>query len=147
MVLQRWDPFREMRRMEEAIGRVWRGLGPGLEEHEGWGIPLDVADEASHIVVHASLPGVKPANISVSIDDDILTIRGENTAEQEEQGTTYLMRERRSGSFYRSLRLPESVNAEQTSSSYESGILTITIPKMEAKKPRQITVQVKDSSA
>jgi HSP20 family protein len=148
MVLERWDPFRELRRMEETVDRLWRGLGPRAGESggvEAWAIPLDVMREGDNIIVHASLPGVRPSDITVSIEDGVLTIEGHTAQESEHKEANYLMRERRLGSFHRSLRLPDTVDANLAHSTYENGVLTISVPKAEDKKARQLTVEVKDS--
>ena len=148
MVVQRWDPFRELRRMEETVDRMWRGLGPHAggptSDVESWGIPLDVVRDADAVVVRASMPGVKPEEVSVTIEENVLTLRGSTQTETEHEEGTYLMRERRTGSFRRSLRLSDYVDADKAESTYEAGVITITLPKVEAKKAKQLTVEVKD---
>ena len=97
MVLQRWDPFVEMRSMEDAINRMWRGLGHRPAEANGgehWHIPLDVVEEGDDIVVHASLPGVEPDAIEVNVEDGVLTIDAKTAAENETRKGGYLLRER-----------------------------------------------------
>ena len=143
-MMQRFDPFRDLRRMEETMNRIWRGFGTGPEElgAEDWGIAMDVVEEGDNLVVHASLPGVKPDDIQVSVDDDILTIRGHTSSEQEHREGSYLMRERRSGAFYRSLRLPDTVDADKAKSTFQNGVLTITFHKQEGKKPKQLKVDI-----
>ena len=150
MLIQRWDPFRELRHMEDTVDRLWRGLGPRAGDRtsdvESWGIPLDVIREGDNVVVHASIPGVKAEDLSVTIEDNILTITGKAETEEERTEGTYLIRERRTGSFHRSLRLPESVDSDKAETSYEAGVLTITLPKIEARKAKQLTVEVKDGN-
>ncbi len=146
-MLQRWDPFSELRRMEENMDRLWRGFGRGELAHDGaetgdWTLPLDVVEEADKITVKASLPGVTPEQIQVSIENGVLTIKGETKSEQEHKEANYLVRERRSGSFYRAIRLPESADADKATSVYEHGVLTVTLPKAEAKKAKQLKVAV-----
>ena len=145
MTLQRWDPFNELRRMQETMNHLWRGFGPSTtdgQEMETWAVPLDVVQQGDNFIIHASLPGVNPDNIDVSIEDNVLTIRGQNAHESEHQEGNYLMRERRSGSFYRALRLPDTVDTDQAQPHYEHGVLTITIPKAEPKKAKQLKVSV-----
>ena len=147
MVLRRWGPFREMRQMEETVDRLWRGFGPragGPSSEVGtWRIPLDVVGEGGDVVVRASIPGVKPDEISVTIEDNVLTLAGSTQTETEQEAGTFLMRERRTGSFHRSLRLPDYVDADKAESTYEAGVITITLPKVESKKAKQLTVEVK----
>ncbi|MEE8517683.1 MAG: Hsp20/alpha crystallin family protein [Dehalococcoidia bacterium] len=149
MTLERWDPFRELRRMEETVDRRWRGFGPRAGGPTGdvyaWGIPLDVVREGDDVVVHASLPGVKPGDVNVTIEENVLTISGTSDSETETSEASYLLRERRTGSFRRTLRLPDSVDADGATSAYEAGVLTITLPKSEQAKAKRLTIEVKDT--
>jgi HSP20 family protein len=144
MVLQRWDPFNELRQMQNTMNRLWQGFGRGAEpqEMETWAVPLDVLQEGDNFIVRASMPGVNPDDIQVSIEDNVLTIRGQSASEAEHKEGNYLMRERRTGSFHRALRLPDTVATDQAQPFYEHGVLTITIPKAEAKKAKQLKVSV-----
>jgi HSP20 family protein len=105
-----------------------------------------VIREGDNVVVHASIPGVKAQDLSVAIEDNVLTIAGKAEAEEERTEGTYLIRERRTGSFHRSLRLSESIDSDKAETTYEAGVLTITLPKIEAKKAKQLTVEVKDGN-
>lgn len=142
MVLQRWDPMYELRRMHQALNRGWRPFAWAIDgaEREGWAIPLDVVEEAGEIRVHASIPGVKPEDIDVSIEDNLLTIKAETKVEEDRKEEGFLMRELRSGTFHRSLRLPDSVDAGNARTFYENGVLTVTLPKAESKKTKHIKV-------
>lgn len=146
-MVQRWYPFAELRRMEDTINRLSRGFGGHgayLEgsEAEGWTVPLDVVEEGDKLVVHASMPGIRPEDIQVSIEDNVLTIKGETRSEGEQQEANYLMRERRAGSFYRAVRLPESVDTEKAESTYDHGVLSIALPKVEHKKAKRLEIKV-----
>ncbi len=149
MVLQRWDPLAELRRMESTMNRAWRGFASRWYEPdaEGWGIPLDVVEEGDEVVVQASLPGLKAEEIDVSIDDGVLTIRGQTSAERERKSGGYLMQERRSGTFYRSLRLPDSLDQDKVKPVYKNGVLTVAFPKLASKTPKRLTVKVEDSDS
>jgi HSP20 family protein len=145
MVLQRWDPFRDLRQMEDTMNRLWRGFGDSPIYREGaedWNILIDVIQKKDEIEVKASVPGVSPDAIDVSIEDNVLTLRAERTEETEDKDSSYLIRERRFGSFYRAIRLPETVDTDKIESHYENGVLTITMPKAEEKKKKQIQVKV-----
>ncbi len=107
---------------------------------ENWAIPLDVVQEGDNIIVKASVPGVNPEDIDVSIENDVLTIKGQTKEEREHQEGNYLMRERRSGSFYRALRLPDTLDSDQAQPHYEHGVLSITFPRMESKKARRLQI-------
>ena len=147
MVLQRWDPIGDPRRMEENMYRLLRTVGGRDilgEGAESWVVPLDVVQEGENIVVRASLPGVRPEDVQVTIEDDVVTIKGESAVEQETKEGNYLMRERRTGSFHRSLRLPDTVDTANADSSYRHGVLTISFPKQEAKKAKRLEVKIKE---
>ncbi len=141
MVLRRWDPFSDMRRMQEAIDRMWRGAYPTAEEPdmERWSMPLDVCEEGDNILVEASLPGVKPEDIDI-------TIKGATKTESERNGGEYLVRERRFGAFHRSLRLPNTVDTDRAAPSYEHGVLTITLPKADPRRPSSSSSRLTASS-
>src|SRR5918992_4162725 len=116
MVLRRWEPFRELRQMQENMDRLWRNFSSGGGEEgdvENWAIPLDVAQQGDNIIVKASVPGVKLEDIDVSIENDVMTIKGQSKEEHERQEGNYLMRERRSGSFYRALRPQYTVDSDK----------------------------------
>ncbi len=146
--MQRWDPFSDLRQMQDTMDRMWRRIGTtpanagSGPEIEAWAVPLDVTQKGDNTVIRASMPGVSPQDIQVSIEDNVLTIRGETAKEYQDEDETYLMRERRTGSFHRALRLPDAVDPDRVEPRYENGVLTITVPKAEAKRARQLTVQV-----
>jgi HSP20 family protein len=144
MVLKRWEPFAELRQMQENMDRLWHSFFPSYgnssPQMEGWAIPMDVVQEGDNILVHASLPGIHPDDINVSIEDNVLTIKAETRIEHESTNGNYLMHERRFGSFHRSLRLPDTVDTDQAATNYEYGVLTITFPKVESKRAKQLKV-------
>jgi HSP20 family protein len=140
MAIERWSPFAEMRRMDEMFNRLWNGFGRMPETPEAWSIPLDVTRSGDDVVVKASLPGVDRKDIDVTVEENVLTIRAEVSEESEQKEDGYLLRERHSGSFYRAVRLPDSVDSEKAESSYKDGVLTIRLPKQEEKKARKLTV-------
>jgi HSP20 family protein len=129
--------------MEDTMNRLWRGFsGDDRDGMESWAVPLDVVQEGDQIVVHASLPGVNPNDINVSLEDGVLSIRGQTQAEREDHQPNYLLHERRTGSFYRAIRLPDTVDPDKAESHYEHGVLSISFPKLEAKKAKQLTINV-----
>jgi HSP20 family protein len=143
MVLRRWDPFRELQQMQENMDHLWRSFdqaGGEAGNVENWAIPLDVVQEGDNIIVKASVPGVKPEDIDVSIENDVLTIKGQTREEREQQEDNYLMRERRSGSFYRALRLPDTLDSDKARPHYENGVLSITFPRIESKRARHLQI-------
>ena len=157
MVLTRWDPLYEIRRARRLANRRWAGFPTAFPvavfggadagyldraERRDWSIPLDIVRDGDDITVRASLPGIAPDDIDVTIEGGVLTIKaGTKTAEEHDDGG-YVVRERRTGSFQRSLRLPERVDADKVEPRYENGVLTITLPVAESKKARHLKVAV-----
>jgi HSP20 family protein len=144
MAIQPWYPFTHDL-WPEAMERLWRGfLAPASEqdERERWSIPIDVVEEEGGVVVRASVPGIAPDDIEVTVDGDVLTIKGETKSESEAREGGYVRRERRSGSFARTIRLPETLDRERVQPRYENGVLTLTIPRVEAAKPKRLTIPV-----
>lgn len=146
MVMQRWDPFRDLRQMDETMNRLWRGYGGVPASTEDWNISMDVIQRPDEIVVKASMPGVKPEAVDLAIEDNILTLRADRKPDFEDEKSVYLVQERPTGSFYRALRLPETVDANKVQSTYENGVLTIVLPKAEEKKKKQIKIQIGSGS-
>jgi HSP20 family protein len=140
MVIERWNPWADLRRFDDMFNRLWRSSLAGTEAGEAWGIPVDVYQEGENVVVQASLPGVDPEKIDVTVEDGVLTIKAESTEEKEERGDSFLLRERRTGSFYRALRLPETVDEGKAKSEYKNGVLKVKFPKHESKKARRLEV-------
>ena len=144
MAIERWDPFREAISLRDAMNSLFQEsfVRPsGLAAQDGRQVlPLDVSESEDGFVVKASLPGVKPEDVQVTVRGDTLTIRGDATAEEEKQGERWHVRERRFGTFQRSVMLGEPVDAAKAESSYEHGVLTLRLPKSEAAKPQQIKI-------
>lgn len=113
----------------------------GRSEARGFGPALDVEETADAYIVRANLPGVSQDDINVNIHDDILTISAETASEASAEDSKVLIRERRFGKFSRSLRFPTNVDGDAVAAGYENGVLSITLPKAEHLKPRQIPVK------
>jgi HSP20 family protein len=143
--MMRWEPFRELMSMRDMMDRAFgdaflRSAG-GLDL-EGT-LLLDLAQTSDDVIVRASLPGVKPDDIHISVTGDVLTLRGAVKEEKVTSEVSYHLRERRYGSFSRTITLPTSVVAEKAKAEFENGVLTLTIPKAEEHKPKSITVKPK----
>lgn len=150
MTLQTWRPFAELRRFNDFNSRRWfplsgfRVASNTVSEagSKGWEIPLDVVEQDGDLLVRASVPGVDPADLKVNIEDGVLTISAETKQEAAHAESEYLRRERKTGSFFRAVRLPDTVDQEKVASEYANGVLTITLPKSETSKARDIEVKV-----
>ena len=143
MLLRRWEPFGDLRRMHCNAGRFFPHSYPHQAQAgapQRWAIPLDVVEEEDQVFVHASIPGMAPEDIEVSLENHVLTIKGQSQEEREHQEGDYLMRECRSGSFQRQVRLPNTLDFDNAASSCRNGVLTVTLPKAEAKKVKKLTI-------
>jgi HSP20 family protein len=144
MAIERWDPFREAVILRDAMNSLLQEsfVRPGgLAAPNGPAtMPLDISETEDAFVVKASLPGIKPEDVQMTVQGDTLTIRAESKAEEEKKGEHWHLRERRFGSFQRSVSLATPVNSERAEARYENGVLTLTLPKSEAAKPRQIKI-------
>ena len=144
MAIERWDPFREAVSLRDAMNSLFQDsfVRPtGLPAQNGQQpLPLDVTETEDGFVVKASLPGVKPDDLQVTVRGDTLLIRGDLSAEEEKQGERWHIRERRFGTFQRSVMLGEPIDAGKVESNYEHGVLTLKLPKAETAKPHQIKI-------
>lgn len=143
--LTRWEPVREMMTLREAMDRLFddaftRPIGQGGSS----GLPaIDLYQTNDEVVVKASLPGLKPEDVQISVTGDVLTLRGEFKQSEEKKEATYHIREQRYGSFERTIMLPTDVQTDKAKADFENGVLTVTLPKAETVKPRTINIKAK----
>ncbi|MCY4560518.1 MAG: Hsp20/alpha crystallin family protein [Chloroflexi bacterium] len=147
--MQRFDPFREMRHFNRLFNSpLWAAhrwgdpMEDGVETAgEAWSIPMDVARNDRQLTATASLPGFAADDVDVSISPDrILSVKATRQSEVSHEGEEYLMRERRSGSFSRAIRLPSDLNLDDASVALEHGVLTVTVPVAEAAQTRRLQI-------
>ena len=141
MTIRLMEPLNGFRRMEELVNLFEGGyMNTRVDRLNAnqWNIPVDITTKGDEFTISAALPGVSPDDLEVSLDERLLTIKGKTQSEDEE--VNYFKRERRIGSFERTLRLPESLDLDKATTTYTHGVLSINIPRMEAKKPKQLTV-------
>lgn len=150
-VVTRWEPMREFVALRDAMDRLfeesfvgpsWTSLTRRMDgEGAAWRLPLDVYTTPEEIVIIANVPGVKPEDVKITFEGDVLTIQGELPKPLE--NVEYIMRERRYGPFTRSLTFNVPVNADAIEATFQNGVLTVVVPKAEAVKPKHIKVQTK----
>ncbi|MBW7959224.1 MAG: Hsp20/alpha crystallin family protein [Anaerolineae bacterium] len=149
--LIRWNPMRDTtdlfnefdRFFETPLYRGRMGLPLRTDDVVGsWSLALDVAEKDDNFLVKASLPGIDPEDLNVTLEDNVLTVQGEVKKDETIEEESYHIRERRFGSFSRSLRFPVPVNAAKIEAEYENGVLTLTVPKAEEVKPKRIEIKV-----
>ena len=144
--LSRWEPMRELQTMRTLMDRFFDEpflAAPQLwsQRNDGFTLPLDVIEEEGQYIVKASMPGVEPDQVEITLNDNVLTIKGETKGESDKNESNYHVRERRYGSFMRHITLPNAVNSEQVEATHENGVLTLRLPKSEAVKPKKISVK------
>lgn len=147
MAIVRYNPFRELRAMQEQMNRLldlsWN-REPGEELTEGiWQPPVDIFEDAESLIIKVELPGVDQKDIDVRIEDNTLILRGERKHDEEIKKENYHRIERFYGSFQRSFSIPGTIQQEKVQATCDKGVLTIVLPKKEETKPKQITVEVK----
>ena len=147
--IQRFDPFREMRRFNRMMSNpFWAGYRWGDstdsdddQPSDSWSIPMDVRRDEKALTVSASLPGFAAEDVDVSISPDrVLSVKASRQTEASHENEEYLMRERRSGSFSRAIRLPSDLDLDAAAVSLEHGVLTVTVPVAEAAQTRRLHV-------
>jgi len=145
MSMELWNPFRDMVTLRDAMDRMFpEGFSRPGSAFGGRGmVPLDIADNGNAFEITATMPGVKPDDVQITVQGDTLSIRGETNTEHERKGQqneNWIAHERQSGAFYRSVSLPAPVDADKAQAHFEHGILHLTLPKSESAKPKQIRI-------
>jgi len=141
-----WDPFRQLSTLRDEIDRLFESpLSPGLGETaqpllSGWVPAVDFFEDKDNFIVKAELPGMKKEEIDISLHDGVLSLSGERKSDEKYESAETFRSERFLGRFQRSLALPAGVQAEKVQASYKDGVLTVTLPKAEEAKPKQIKV-------
>jgi HSP20 family protein len=148
MSMMRWDPFRDLTSIQDEMNQMFdrvfgrRSSGAGREGGAvNWAPAVDIAERKDAYVVTAEVPGVKPEELEVTLEDGMLTIQGERRMEEETSDRQYHRVERRYGAFRRSITLPSQVQADAIEASYSDGVLQVVVPKAESAKPKKIDVR------
>ncbi len=145
-MLTRWDPFQEMLNLRRTVDRLFDNASPDHEWAQPalWGLAVDMVENKDDFIVKASIPGINPEDLDISYADDTLTIKGEVKSDNEVKENQYHLRERRYGSFARSITLPIKIIGDAIEASYQNGIVTLRLPKAEEVKPKRIAIKVGD---
>ena len=143
----RWEPFREMISLRDAMNRLFEDsfVRPAAwpAAIEGMPLAVDVMETKDDVIVKASVPGIQPDDLDITLSGETLTIKGEFKSEQKTEDATTIRQERRYGSFERTLTLPTQVVGEKAKAEFENGVLTLTLPKAEEAKPQVVKVHAK----
>ena len=146
MQLTKWDPFREMEdwfdRYSRALGFPRRGSQEVLAAGE-WAPRVDIAETEGAFMIKADIPDVKKEDVKVTVDNGVLTLKGERKQEKEEQNKKFHRVERYYGSFTRSFTLPDNVDESKIEAAFKDGVLNLTVPKTKETKTTAIEVKVR----
>lgn len=142
MALVRWDPTRELAALEiDRLNRMFSDLWGEENLSRGWTPTVDIFTTSNHdVVIKADLPDMKREDISVTFENNVLTLRGERKFDSETSRENYQRMERSYGAFSRSFTIPATVDASRISAAYKDGVLTVRLPQREEARPKQISI-------
>ena len=145
MAIVRWEPLREFSTLKNEMNRLFNTVfdapaAPNPGTMRRWMPAMDLVETEDHFVLRADLPGLAEEDVSIEVEDRVLTVSGERKSEHSENKDGYHRVERAFGSFSRSLTLPEGVDAEAVTANFANGVLEVSIPKPEVRKPRRIEI-------
>src|ERR1700730_1316399 len=146
MSIVRYDPFRDLRTLQEEVNRLFTGNMARAFEDEGiargsWSPNVDIYDNKDQIVLEAELPGMKREDFDLSVENNVITLRGERHFEKKDETDNYHRVERAYGSFLRSFTLPNTVSATGATADYRNGVLRVALPKRAETKARRIEIK------
>lgn len=145
-ISRRPSPFGELLSLRQAMDRLFEDsfvrprTGWGAAAGEGLPLPLDISTSPDALVVEAALPGARPDDVEITVEDGTLTIRASTASERSEGEGDFLVQEIRRGELSRSISLPSGLEPDRAEASFDNGVLTLRIPKAEQVKPRQIRI-------
>ena len=145
MALVRWEPAQELQSLQQEMNRLFGTFfepARGISAARRWVPAMDLVETDAEYVLRADLPGLKEEDVNVELEDNVLTITGEREAEHEGRSEGYYRIERASGSFARSLTLPEGVDGENIRATFDRGVLEVRIPRPEQRKPTRVAISV-----
>ena len=146
-VLTRWEPFREFSTLQDRMNRLFRESYSGSGQDESltassFAPAVDVYEDEHKVTLKIEVPGIDEKDIDVQVENNTLTVRGERKIDKEEKEENYRRVERQYGSFVRTFTLPQTVDSEKVTATYDKGVLNIELPKKAEAKPKQIKVSV-----
>jgi HSP20 family protein len=147
MAIVRWRPFRDSVSIQDEVSRLFEDFfdrRPARTEWTDgvWSPSVDLSEDKDNVIVKAEMPGMKKDDVKISVQDNVLTLRGEKKQEKEEKGANYHRVERSHGSFCRSFQLPTPVKTDKIKATYKDGVLNVSLPKTEEVKPKEIEITV-----
>ena len=147
MNIVRYDPFRDLRGLQDEMNRLFSstfsrgGANEDQMTRGAWNPSVDIFENKDQIVLEAELPGMKPEDVEISVENNVLTLHGERRFEKKDEGDNFHRVERSYGSFTRSFTLPPTVTSENCNAEFENGVLRVTLAKREEAKARKIEIK------
>lgn len=150
MVIERWNPFREMSELQHEVNRLFNGSplsrryaqdGETAEACQ-WAPPVDIFEQAERVLLRVELPGLEKDDIRVDVENGLLSIRGEKKSLLGQEDTTYHRVESRFGTFCRTFTLPDSLDPEKIDASYKNGVLTLGLARKQEALPKKVDVKI-----
>ncbi len=147
-----WSPLTDLWNLQDDIDSLFRGFGYGGKRRRGqneegeancWAPVVDISEDNENVKIVSELPGLKQEDVKLSVDEGVLTIKGERKFEHEDKKDNFHRIERCYGNFTRSFTLPSNVKAEDIQASMHNGLLEVTLPKKEEAKPKEIEIKIK----
>lgn len=150
MNIVRYDPFRELHSLQDEMTRLFAGVAPRSGNRDevsfgAWNPNVDIFEDKDKLVLEAELPGMKRDDFELSVENNVITLKGERRFEKKTNEDNYHRVERSYGSFTRSFTLPQTVSSEGAEAEFKDGILKVTLPKREETKARKIEIKSVDS--
>ena len=148
MALVRWEPARELHSIQQEMNRLFNTFfdapasGTATGGARRWVPAMDLVEAEEHFVLRADLPGLDESDVKIEVNENVLTISGERAYEHDARKDGYYRVERGSGQFSRSLTLPDGVDLDAITASFEKGVLEVRVPKPEQRKPRRVQIGI-----
>ncbi|HEY6002647.1 MAG TPA: Hsp20/alpha crystallin family protein [Anaeromyxobacter sp.] len=140
--MTRWEPFRDLMRLQDEVGRLFDERLYRNGESVGWTPACDIYEDDEGVTLRFELAGVEPKDVDIRFENGVLTLKGERKLEEEEKRENYHRVERSYGTFTRSFTLPGTVDAEKIRAESKNGVLTVALPRKAEAKPRSVQVKV-----
>ncbi|MBK9164662.1 MAG: Hsp20/alpha crystallin family protein [Acidobacteria bacterium] len=151
MTMIKFDPFRELRTLNDEMNRLFTAVPASADRGEfargAWSPNVDIYEDENRLIVEAELPGMNREDFEVSVENNVLTLKGERKFEKKTEGDNYHRVERAYGSFTRQFTLPQTITAEGATADFENGVLRVALPKREETKARKIEITASGNDA
>jgi HSP20 family protein len=147
MAITRWRPFRDLVSIQDEMNRLFEDFFGHTPVRSGWteGVwnpTVDISEDKDNVIIKAEMPGLRKDDVKISVQDNVLILKGDKKQEKEEKDKNYHRIERSYGSFCRSFQLPTTVKTDKIRAVYKDGVLNLILPKTEEVKPKEIPISI-----